>query len=105
MADDDLDLYEEEPLEEEEDDLDSDDDSAETGSAAEAEEDEISAEELAAAAASAHSGLAARNKLRESMQAEIDAFLAKGGKIQQIEDNALGDPPRKPVSTYGNGPI
>lgn len=98
MADDDLDLQDES--------LDDDDteltDDTEAG---DSEEEEISAEDLAAAAASAHSSLAARNKVRESMQAEIEAFLAKGGKIQQIEDNVMADPPRKPVSNYGSRPI
>lgn len=99
MADEDLD-YQDEPLEDEDTELTDD-----TETAAESDEEEISAEDLAAAAASAHSSLAARNKMRESMQADIEAFLAKGGKIQQIEDNIMADPPRKPVSNYGSRPI
>lgn len=67
--------------------------------------DDVSADDLAAAAASAHSSLAARNKIRESMQSEIEAFLAKGGKIQQVGDNVMSDPPKKPTSNYGSRPI
>ncbi|MCT7358966.1 MAG: hypothetical protein COB09_06655 [Thalassobium sp.] len=62
-------------------------------------------EDLAAAAASAHSSLAARNKVRESMSAEIEAFLARGGQIKQVDDNVMADPPRKPQSSYGSRPI
>ena len=71
------------------------DDSDVTGdSDGEAEAETESVEDLVAAAASA--SLAARNKVRESMQAEIEAFLARGGKIQTIDDNVMADPPRKP---------
>ncbi len=62
-------------------------------------------EDLAAAAASAHSSLAARNKAREEMAAEVEAFLARGGQIQQVDDNVMADPPRKPQSSYGSRPI
>lgn len=49
--------------------------------------------------------VASRQKLREEMAAEIDAFLARGGKIAQIEPNVTADPPRKPDSDYGSRPI
>lgn len=101
MTDDDLDLTDE-PLEDEEVDVVDDGDDEAVGNN---EEDEgVTADDLAAAA-SAHSSLAARNKVRDAMQAEIEAFLAKGGKIQQIDDNVMSDPPRKPVSNYGSRPI
>ena len=51
----------------------------------EEEKDDISPAELIEAAASAQSALAARNKMREAMQADIEAFLARGGTIQQVE--------------------
>jgi hypothetical protein len=62
-----------------------------------------------AAAADADSAdertVASRQKLREEMAAEIEAFLARGGKIAQIEPNVTADPPRKPDSDYGSRPI
>ena len=101
MADDDLDLQDD-ALEDEE--LEVADD-GETETAADGDDnDAVTADDLAAAA-SAHSSLAARNKMREAMQSEIEAFLAQGGKIQQIDDNVMSDPPKKPVSNYGSRPI
>lgn len=104
MADDELDmqddnLEEDEEMEGADDSAVTDDDDSDSDSEAETE----SAEDLVAAAASA--SLAARNKVRESMQAEIEAFLASGGKIQTIDDNVMADPPRKPTSSYGSRPI
>lgn len=49
--------------------------------------------------------VASRQKLREEMASEIEAFLARGGKIAQIEPNVTADPPRKPDSDYGSRPI
>ena len=104
MSDDDYDLQDGRVEEEEE--LDDDGEAIDSKSGADAEEvDDVSAEDLAAAAASAHSSLAARNKIRESLQSEIEAFLARGGKIQQVENNIMADPPKKPTSNYGNQPI
>lgn len=101
MADDDLDLQDDAL----EDDVELDDQEDDETSASDSDSDDrVTADDLAAAA-SAHSSLAARNKMREAMQAEIEAFLAKGGQIQQIDDNVMSDPPRKPVSNYGSRPI
>jgi len=102
MADEELDMQDDNLEEDEE--MEGADDSDVTGdSDGEAEAETESVEELVAAAASA--SLAARNKVRESMQAEIEAFLARGGKIQTIDDNVMADPPRKPTSSYGSRPI
>ena len=49
--------------------------------------------------------VASRQKLRDEMAQEIEAFLARGGKIAQIEPNVTADPPRKPDSDYGSRPI
>ena len=38
---------------------------------------------------------------RLRLQADIEAFLARGGKIVEVPTNAVNDPPRKPVSSYG----
>src|SRR5690554_3666596 len=99
MSDDDYDLDDEQT---DTDELNDDDGKIDTELVAETEkEEEVTAEKLASDA-SAHSSLAARNKIREAMQAEIEAFLAKGGKIQQVEDKLMRDPPKKPTSNYGS---
>ena len=46
-----------------------------------------------------------RQRLRESLAAEVEAFLARGGQIQEIEANVMADPPRKPQTSYGSRPI
>lgn len=68
-------------------------------------DDDSKDDDLAAAADISHSSLEARNKVRESMAAEVEAFLARGGQIQQIDDNVMADPPRKPQTNYGSRPI
>lgn len=49
--------------------------------------------------------IASRQKLRSQMDNEIEAFLQKGGLINEIEPNVMADPPRKPTSNYGSRPI
>lgn len=49
--------------------------------------------------------IASRKKLRNKMDADVDAFLKKGGQIDEIEPNVMADPPRKPTSNYGSRPI
>lgn len=102
MADDDLDLQDD-PLDDDESEL-VDDGNEDTVANKEDDSEAISAEDILAAATS-QSSLAARNKVRESMQSDIDAFLARGGQIQQVEDNVMADPPKKPTSNYGSRPI
>lgn len=103
MADEELELQDESLEEDEE--LEAMDDDGEVGDVVSTEAESESAEEIAAAVLAAQSSLAARNKVRDQMQADIEAFLAKGGKIQQVEDNVMADPPRKPTSSYGSRPI
>jgi len=62
-------------------------------------------DDAAKAADESQSSLAARNELRESMAADVEAFLSRGGSIQKIDDNVMADPPRKPTSNYGSRPI
>jgi len=38
---------------------------------------------------------------RLRLQADIEAFLACGGKIVKVPTNVINDPPKKPVSSYG----
>lgn len=49
--------------------------------------------------------IASRQKLRSQMDNEIEAFLQKGGSINEIKPNVMADPPRKPTSNYGSRPI
>jgi hypothetical protein len=49
--------------------------------------------------------IASRQKLRSQMDNEVEAFLQKGGSINEIEPNVMADPPRKPTSNYGSRPI
>ncbi|MAD45424.1 MAG: hypothetical protein CMH98_10490 [Oceanospirillaceae bacterium] len=67
--------------------------------------DDNSKDEDMVAADISHTSLEARNKLRESMAAEVEAFLSRGGNIQKIDDNVMADPPRKPQTNYGSRPI
>lgn len=62
-------------------------------------------DDAAKTADESQSSLAARNELRESMAADVEAFLSRGGSIQKIDDNVMADPPRKPTSNYGSRPI
>lgn len=48
---------------------------------------------------------AAREALREAMASDVEAFLARGGRIQEVAANVMGDPPRKPQTNYGSRPI
>ena len=49
--------------------------------------------------------IASRERLRQQMSGEIEAFLNKGGKISQIDRHVTADPPQKPSSNYGERPI
>lgn len=81
-------------------------------------EEEIEAEELAddeeeaggytaapAAEAVLEESNAAREALRQQLQSDVEAFLARGGVISEIPPNVVSDPPRKPQSNYGGQPI
>lgn len=49
--------------------------------------------------------LAMKEREREQLRADIEAFLASGGKITSVDSNVVSDPPRKPESSYGSQPI
>ena len=51
------------------------------------------------------SSLTAKEAERLRIQAEVEAFLARGGKINEIPPNVVSDPPKKPESNYGGQPI
>ena len=46
-----------------------------------------------------------RQKLRDQLQSEVEAFLAKGGKIQEVDAHVTADPPQKPTNNYCSRPI
>ena len=51
------------------------------------------------------SDLAERQRAREQLEADVAAFLANGGEIQEVAVNVMADPPRAPQSNYGGQPI
>lgn len=48
---------------------------------------------------------AMREALRQQLQADVEAYLAAGGRINEIPANVVSDPPKKPQSNYGGQPI
>ncbi|TLX58714.1 hypothetical protein DN824_08975 [Stutzerimonas nosocomialis] len=49
--------------------------------------------------------LEAKQKEREALERAMQEFLARGGKVQEVEPNVVADPPKKPDSKYGSRPI
>ncbi|GAA6166991.1 hypothetical protein [Sessilibacter corallicola] len=49
--------------------------------------------------------LSVKEQERLMLQNQVEEFLAKGGKIDQIDANITADPPQKPSSNYGSRPI
>jgi len=47
----------------------------------------------------------AREAERTSLRADIDAFLAGGGKVTSIAASLRADVPSKPKNNYGKGPL
>jgi hypothetical protein len=101
--------------EEEEEELSDADDADEVVADADAEEDvEVEDEEAVAAApvgrtrkveqVEVHS-TAARAALRDTIAADVEAFLKRGGSIEKVADDQRADPPKKPESNYGRGSI
>ena len=48
---------------------------------------------------------ASKAKARDELTSQVEDFLARGGKIDLVDVNVMGDPPRKPTSNYGSQPI
>lgn len=46
-----------------------------------------------------------KERERQQLHEDIEAFLSKGGKIDCIDSSMRSDPPRKPESNYGGQPI
>ncbi|MGE8360641.1 transcriptional regulator SutA [Pseudomonas sp.] len=47
----------------------------------------------------------AKQKERDALARAMEEFLARGGKVQEVEPNVVSDPPKKPDSKYGSRPI
>ena len=46
-----------------------------------------------------------RERLRDKMNDDVEAFLASGGQINQVDPHVTATPPQKPETNYGNRPI
>lgn len=49
--------------------------------------------------------LSSRQRARSQLSAEVDAFLSRGGAIDEVAPEVTADPPRKPQPKYGSRPI
>lgn len=49
--------------------------------------------------------IASRQKIRDELESQMAAFLARGGKIDEVKPNVTADPPKKPAPDYGGRPI
>ncbi|WP_299597740.1 hypothetical protein [uncultured Microbulbifer sp.] len=49
--------------------------------------------------------LSSRHRARSQLTAEVEAFLARGGAIDEVAPDVSADPPRKPQPKYGSRPI
>lgn len=49
--------------------------------------------------------ITSRQRARSELSAEVEAFLASGGAINEIAPDITADPPRKPQPKYGSRPI
>lgn len=47
----------------------------------------------------------AKQKERDALAKAMEEFLARGGKVQEVEPNVVADPPKKPNNKYGSRPI
>ena len=49
--------------------------------------------------------IASRKRLHDQVNDDIEAFLAHGGEINHIAPHVTADPPKHPVTHYGQRPI
>ena len=49
--------------------------------------------------------LEAKEREREMLARQMEEFMARGGKIQEVGANVVADPPKKPEGKYGSRPI
>lgn len=46
-----------------------------------------------------------RDELRAQVASDVEAFLAAGGQVKEVERGKRSDPPKAPSSQYGSRPI
>ncbi|WP_439860508.1 transcriptional regulator SutA [Pseudomonas sp. MBLB4136] len=63
------------------------------------------AKSKAAADAEELPSVEAKQKERDALARAMEEFLARGGKVQEVEPNVVSDPPKKPDNKYGSRPI
>ncbi|WP_373186614.1 hypothetical protein [Halopseudomonas sp.] len=49
--------------------------------------------------------LEAKEREREMLARQMEEFMARGGKVQEVGANVVADPPKKPQGKYGSRPI
>jgi hypothetical protein len=81
----------------EDDDDDGDSDSAELAPRSKTKKKAVAEEDLPS--------LEAKQSDRDALARAMEEFLARGGKVQEIDPNVVADPPKKPDSKYGSRPI
>lgn len=54
---------------------------------------------------SAAHDLAAREGVRSQLAADVEAFLARGGNIEEVPRDFRADPPKRVENSYGRGSI
>lgn len=65
----------------------------------------MSNNEVNATDGSVEEAIGAREAARVQMEEQVQAFLAKGGEIQNIDAHVTADPPQKPTNNYCSRPI
>ena len=61
--------------------------------------------EIADPIGASETGAKEKARLRAQLNADMEAFLAQGGKIAEVGSDVMADPPKKPSSNYGGQPI
>ncbi|MFG1495012.1 hypothetical protein ABMA57_00170 [Saccharospirillum sp. HFRX-1] len=46
-----------------------------------------------------------RDELRAKVASDVEAFLAAGGEVKEVERGKRADPPKAPSNQYGSRPI
>ena len=89
------------------DDGDSDDDDGDGDSAESAPAGKSKGKGKAKAAAEEEElpSVEAKQGERDALAKAMEEFLARGGKVQEVDPNVVADPPKKPDSKYGSRPI
>lgn len=49
--------------------------------------------------------VSSRAHIRNELSDQVQAFLSRGGKINEVEPLLRADPPRKPGNDYGGRPL